>query len=225
MGSLPVRVRFSVVFVLSLGVGVVSGFYGPVNAADGGRQFNHFQYQVIGEAILEDVGGVKLRPLAARAFRRMVAAALEDGVKLVPISGYRSYGQQHSIFYKRALEKEQEHKVRARVAAPPGYSEHHTGYAVDIDDAEDPRPLRQSFSETAAGKWLFENAARFCFELSFPSHGRQGLAYEPWHWRFVGTPHALATFRVARSRFPAKPSVRVDFDEGGFEPSCGPMLQ
>ncbi|NIQ94262.1 MAG: D-alanyl-D-alanine carboxypeptidase family protein, partial [Desulfuromonadales bacterium] len=44
----------------------------------------------------------------------------------------------------------------------------HTGFAVDLDDARDPHYLRQSFDRTKAGRWLIENASRFCFELSFP---------------------------------------------------------
>jgi D-alanyl-D-alanine carboxypeptidase len=150
----------------------------------------------------------------------MADDALAVGVKLVLISGYRSLGHQRLLFFKGAEKRELSFEKRARTSAPPGYSEHHTGYSLDIDDGEDSRIFRQSFVETAAGQWLLENATSYCFELSFPAHGRQGLAYEPWHWRFVGTKHAAETFRAARMHDPADPAVSLDFSETTNEHRC-----
>ena len=91
---------------------------------------------------------------------------------------------------------------RAAVSAPPGYSEHHTGYAIDIGDADVPATnLSPDFENTAAFKWLRENAAYFSFELSFPRDNPQNIMYEPWHWRFVGDRHSLETFYKARELF------------------------
>ena len=71
--------------------------------------------------------------------------------------------------------------------APPGYSEHHTGLALDIGDLDHPETdVEVSFEETPAFEWLKNNADRFGFELSFPVGNPQGVSYEPWHWRFVG---------------------------------------
>ncbi len=189
----------------------------PVNEE---RLFNHYNYQSNGDIPLEKFSGVRLRPPAAAAFQRMAADALAVGVKLVPISGYRSLGHQRLLFFKGAEKRELSFEKRARTSAPPGYSEHHTGYALDIDDGEDSRIFRQSFVETAAGQWLLENAPSYCFELSFPAHGRQDLAYEPWHWRFVGTKHAAETFRAARMHDPADPAVSLDFSETTNEHRC-----
>ncbi len=79
--------------------------------------------------------------------------------------------------------------------APPGFSEHQTGWVLDIGDLDDPEaddnPL---FERTKAFKWLKEHAAQFEFELSFPPGNWQGVSYEPWHWRFVGTPEARRAF-------------------------------
>src|SRR6185295_17271158 len=79
--------------------------------------------------------------------------------------------------------------------APPGYSEHQTGWAIDIGDESDPQaddnPL---FERTAAFRWLKTNARRYGFEMSFPPKNWQGVGYEPWHWRYVGTPQASACF-------------------------------
>jgi zinc D-Ala-D-Ala carboxypeptidase len=84
---------------------------------------------------------------------------------------------------------------RADVSAPPGYSEHHTGYAVDIGDGSLPATdLEVSFETTPAFKWLQKKAAHYNFELSFPKNNPQGVSYEPWHWRFVGDRNSLETF-------------------------------
>lgn len=85
----------------------------------------------------------------------------------------------------------------------PGYSEHHTGYAIDIGDGARPDThLSEAFEDTPAFRWLEKNAARFSFELSFPRHNPQGVSYEPWHWRFVGDRHSLQTFYRARQLTP-----------------------
>ena len=59
----------------------------------------------------------------------------------------------------------------------------------------------------AEHEWLAAHGTEYGFELSFPDGNTQGVAYEPWHWRFVGTPEAMETFRWARQLFPASPAV------------------
>ena len=70
-------------------------------------------------------------------------------------------------------------------------------------------------ARTAPGKWLLQHAAEFGFELSFPAGNAQGVTWEPWHWRWVGTSAAVpgaaaarALFTTARTRFPAQPGIR-----------------
>jgi D-alanyl-D-alanine carboxypeptidase len=66
---------------------------------------------------------------------------------------------------------------------------------VDIGDAQTPATnLNPNFENTAAFKWLEQNAAYYSFELSFPRNNPQGVSYEPWHWRFVGDRNSLETF-------------------------------
>ena len=85
--------------------------------------------------------------------------------------------------------------------APPGYSEHSTGYAVDLGDGRFPETnLSQSFQDTEAFRWLQDHAARYHFVLSFPEGNKQGVMYEPWHWRYQGNADALRLFEPA-SRF------------------------
>ena len=140
-------------------------------------------------------GSIQLRTAAADQFMAMVADAEADGVIILPLSGFRSYEDQKYLFFDVKAERAQNATTRAEVSAPPGYSEHHTGYAVDVIDGTRPdTDLQISFETTPAYQWMQQNAARYGFELSFPRDNLQGIQYEPWHWRFVGDPESLETF-------------------------------
>lgn len=150
-----------------------------------------------------DDGSIKLRAAAAEQFRAMLTAAQAEGINLVPISGFRSIADQKHLFFDVKAERNQVTTERAQVSAPPGHSEHHTGYAIDMGDASQPETnLSPSFDTTQSFKWLQTNAARYSFELSFPKDNPQGVSYEPWHWRFVGDQLSLETFYKARTTNP-----------------------
>ncbi|MEG4420398.1 D-alanyl-D-alanine carboxypeptidase family protein [Microcoleus sp. LAD1_D5] len=145
-------------------------------------------------------GSVKLRTSAAAKYQEMANAAAASGIYFAPISGFRSLQDQQHVFFDVKAERRQNASKRAEVSAPPGYSEHHTGYAIDIGDGSAPDTnLSQSFENTQAFKWLEANAVAFSFEMSFPKNNRQGVSYEPWHWRFVGDKQSLETFYKAHS--------------------------
>ncbi len=153
-------------------------------------------------------GSIKLRASAAKAYLDMADAARRQGIRLVPISGFRSVSDQDYLFFDIKAQRGQNATKRAEVSAPPGYSEHHTGYAIDIGDANFPDThLQVSFEKTKAFEWLSENAAFYSFELSFPEGNPQGVSYEPWHWRFVGDRHSLETFYRAKSKFTSSPEI------------------
>jgi len=163
----------------------------------------HLPYQEAPASELSPIvwdGSIKMRQAAARAFMQMQEAARLDGVSLVPISGFRTLEDQDYLFFSMKAQRGQASAERAEVSAPPGYSEHHTGYAVDIGDGNVPATdLVTSFENTPAFKWLEQNAPYYSFELSFPQNNPQGVSYEPWHWRFVGDRHSLETFYKAQS--------------------------
>lgn len=178
-----------------------------VNPSDGNSDalLGHFAYAEAPQSELQTfaVNGrsLTLRKAAAQEFQAMVKAARADGVNLVPISGFRSMQEQQRVYFDIQAQRKQTVTKRAEVSAPPGYSEHHTGYAVDIGDAAVPATnLNPNFENTKAYKWLADNAARFHFEMSFPQDNPQGVSYEPWHWRFVGDRQSLETFYKARDR-------------------------
>lgn len=163
---------------------------------------NHLPYAEAPRSELKPVspnGQVSMRRSAAAKFQQMAAAARAKGVILVPLSGFRSIAEQERIFFDTKAERGENPEKRAAVSAPPGYSEHHTGYAIDIGDGNRPATnLQENFETTAAYRWLKQNAAYYSFELSFPKNNSIGVSYEPWHWRFVGDRDSLETFYRAR---------------------------
>lgn len=135
---------------------------------------------------------------AAQAFRQMAKAAKASGVLLMPLSGFREVSVQAELF-ARQIERKGSKEEAAKWSAPPGHSEHHTGYAIDIADQQSPESdLKISFEATRAYQWLAANAVQYGFELSFPPNNWQGVSYEPWHWRYVRSTRALQVFAAAK---------------------------
>ncbi len=168
-------------------------------AADG-RLLGHFPYPEAPAATLTTIApGLALRSEAARALLAMQRAAAADGVDLRVLSAFRSLELQKHLFFEVKADRNQDARTRARVSAPPGFSEHSTGYAVDLGDGRLPATnLSGSFEQTPAFGWLRANANRFHFTLSFPRANRQGVNYEPWHWRYEGSTEALRLFEPAQ---------------------------
>ena len=100
---------------------------------------------------------------------KMREEAKKDGIYLVFLSGYRSVNLQNDIFYSLKSIRNQEAAERARVSAPPGYSEHSTGFAIDIGDAtQRETDFETDFENTDAfNKWLIKNTGKFHLKLSF----------------------------------------------------------
>ena len=123
---------------------------------------------------------VRLAVEAAAAWEAMRAEAERAGVRLLLLSGFRSVERQAEIVGKK-LAAGQTLADILRVNAYPGFSEHHTGRAVDIGSAECAH-LTEAFESTREFTWLRQHAARFGFTLSYPRDNPYGITYEPWHW-------------------------------------------
>ncbi len=122
----------------------------------------------------------QLTPAAAASWEAMLAAARADGVTLMIVSGFRSVDYQARLIRKK-INAGQAIEAILKVNAAPGYSEHHTGLAVDIATPGS-RPLTEEFEATEAFDWLGRNAGRFGFAMSYPRDNPWGFVYEPWHW-------------------------------------------
>jgi len=128
-----------------------------------------------------------LEPAAAVKWREMSAAALSDGVVIKIGSAFRSVDRQAEIIRAKLAEGLSLDTVLC-VNAPPGYSEHHSGRAIDVTSDEGEAPLEPEFEKTRAFRWLSKNAGRFGFFLSYPVGNPYGYDYEPWHWCFMPKP-------------------------------------
>ncbi len=129
---------------------------------------------------------------------RMMDAASDDGVNLMICSAYRSYDRQKTLFNNKinklmgeGMTYLEAYKVGSMNVTVPGTSEHHLGLALDILTGSYTK-MDDGFGDTAAGKWLAENASDYGFILRYPK-GKEditGIVYEPWHFRYVGREYA-----------------------------------
>ena len=122
----------------------------------------------------------RLTPAAAERWAAMQASAEADGVTLLLVSGFRSVDYQARLIRKKINAGQSLGEILA-VNAAPGYSEHHTGCAVDIATPGS-RPLTEEFEHSEAFGWLGEHANRFGFSMTYPRDNPFGITYEPWHW-------------------------------------------
>ena len=122
----------------------------------------------------------RLTPATAAAWQAMQAAAAEDAVTLVLVSGFRSIEYQAGLI-RNKLEAGQLIADILKVNVAPGYSQHHTGDAIDIATPGF-KPLLEEFEESPAFAWLADNAIQYGFSMSYPRDNAEGISYEPWHW-------------------------------------------
>ena len=127
-----------------------------------------------------------MRAEAAEAFHRLVETAAEEGIDIVMTTAFRSYEFQQILWDNYVAQKGEEEANKT--SARPGESEHQTGLAVDLSTSEIDYRNSSDFADTAAGRWVAENAHKFGFILRFPEDKTDitGYSYEPWHIRYVG---------------------------------------
>lgn len=128
--------------------------------------------------------GQQMRAEAAAALNKMFADAQAAGYTLIADSGYRSYSYQVSVY--NGYVKEWGQTYTDTVSARPGFSEHQTGWAVDI--GSDGCNVADCFGDTPGGKWAQANAYKYGFLLRYPPAltSITGYSNEAWHFRYVG---------------------------------------
>lgn len=122
----------------------------------------------------------RLSPRAAGQWSAMQAGARHDGIDLQLVSGFRSIARQRELIEKK-LASGQPIEDILQVNAAPGFSQHHTGMALDLTTAG-VAPLTEAFEDTEAFTWLVDHAAEYDFYLPYPRGNPFGFHYEPWHW-------------------------------------------
>ena len=123
---------------------------------------------------------LSLRPEAYAALEDLSRAALNDGIKLLVSSTYRSYQYQEGLFNRYV--KQDGLELAERYSARPGTSQHQLGVAVDFGSITD------DWGDTKMGKWVYDHAADFGWSLSFPQGYEDvtGYMWECWHFRYIG---------------------------------------
>lgn len=125
---------------------------------------------------------------AKEKFEEMRKVALKDNISLRIVSSYRSYNTQAAI-YNKNLNLHGAY-IANRFSAKPGESEHQSGLAFDINQAN------RSFVGTREAQWLQGNCHKFGFIIRYPraKENITGYVYEPWHIRYVGEKVAKEIF-------------------------------
>jgi len=123
---------------------------------------------------------IRLVSAAADSWQRMRDAAARNGIELLPVSGFRSIARQAEII-RAKLNSGHPLDAILRYVAAPGFSEHHTGRALDISSPAF-TDLEEAFEHTPAFQWLARQAPGFGFVLTYPRGNPYGIGYEPWHW-------------------------------------------
>ena len=124
--------------------------------------------------------GMEIRKEAYSALNEMAQAALNEGIRLLVSSAYRSYSYQENLFnYWVSVDGLEEAE---RESARPGTSQHQLGTAVDFGSISD------DFDKTQMGQWIYKNAADYGWSLSFPKGYEDvtGYRWECWHFRYIG---------------------------------------
>jgi D-alanyl-D-alanine carboxypeptidase len=152
--------------------------------AQKGLQFHPEAEKLVVAEIDEHGKEYLLIPEAANAWHQLKKAAAQDAIIVEIVSAFRGIDRQIDII-RAKLDRGMPIETILTLSAPPGYSEHHTGRAVDINTpgcvaTEEPFELTDAF------RWLQAHANRFGFYLSYPRGNISGFIYEPWHWCYRG---------------------------------------
>lgn len=131
---------------------------------------------------------------AIKYLTQMINAMWDDGIKNIWVqSSYRSVERQKELYddsiqkyLKQGKSQEEAEKLTNEYINKPGASDHNLGLAVDFNNVDN------KFEDLDAFKWLKENAENYGFILRYPKHKEDitKIAYESWHWRYVGQEHA-----------------------------------
>lgn len=160
---------------LGIGVEILKNYSAPAQ-----RQASPAELKMFSTA--PDGRSLKATHATVKSWLDLQRSASNAGIVIEVTSAFRSIEYQAQLI-KRKLEAGTPLDTILTVSAIPGFSEHHTGEALDLFSPPQ-APLITEFEETAAFEWLNQHAANFGFSLSYPRGNTTGFSYEPWHWKF-----------------------------------------
>jgi len=112
----------------------------------------------------------------------MQKAASADNINIFICSAFRDYIYQANLIKKKLFNGIDINNI-TKILAAPGFSEHHTGCAIDIISPP-MKELDDTFEKTDAFNWLTQNACLYNFSMTYPRNNPSGIMFEPWHWCF-----------------------------------------
>ena len=127
--------------------------------------------------------GIYLVEEARDNFYKLVDKAKEEGLTIRAISAYRGYTYQKRL-YDKYVEADGVNKADT-YSARPGFSDHQTGLAIDVDNTI---TSFENFTNTKEYQWMLDNSYKYGFILRYPS-GKESITtyqFESWHYRYVG---------------------------------------
>lgn len=136
---------------------------------------------------VSSLGQIQLRQEPAVWLKFMTDNIESENISYTISSGFRDISLQEYIFNFKVNSIGEENAMK--LAAKPGFSEHHLGTTIDIITYENNLKLLPTYTKTKLFKWLDKNAYKYGFVQSYPLGKTEetGFSYEPWHYRYVGT--------------------------------------
>lgn len=162
-----------------------------VNFADDGtdsplliNKFNRVSKGYEPDKLVKIEGNYVATPETVEAYKAMTADMKKLGLKVYVVSSYRSVSYQDNL-YKGYLKGDTQKEVDT-YSARPGYSEHHTGRALDISQVQN---NLNAFEGSEEAEWVYENAYKYGFIVRYKAEQMDvtGYIFEPWHITYVGT--------------------------------------
>ena len=140
---------------------------------------------------LDGYPGILLERTAAKALRKLLAD-IGSRDEIVPVSGWRSREEQKKIWKDTVAERGID--FARKYVALPACSEHETGLAIDLAlNAPDIDFICPEFPRTGICRKFRELAPYYGFIERYQKAKEPitGISEEPWHFRYVGTPHSV----------------------------------
>ena len=163
-----------------------------------------------------------LQASASAALEKLVTAAKTEGLKLMLVSGYRSYATQSSVYSGYVSSRGQ--AFADSTSARAGHSEHQTGLAADLGTLSGLCQLEKCFGDTPEGKWLAANGYKYGFIIRYQKDktALTGYDYEPWHLRYIGVELAAEINKSGQTleQFFGLPSY-TDYPANGYQLKAG----
>lgn len=152
-----------------------------------------YQEDAAGQTLLPVNAADKQVLLEAHVVRHLsrLMDKLNGWEQITPVSGWRSMEEQQEI-YAQSLQ-ENGRAFTEKFVALPGHSEHQTGLAIDLARTQEQIDfIRPDFPYAGICQAFRQHAASYGFVERYPlgKESITGIAHEPWHFRYVGTPHA-----------------------------------